>query len=1018
MAIVNVLKTDTFDSWRISTNDLGAQLGDNALLVANTTLESDNAVDAILEVLVKAEYEVGDITTLTTNSSNLVNAINEHDAEMGVLSTLTTTSKNHLVGSINELDAELGVLSTLTTTAKGTIVSSINELDSDIGALSTLNTTATNNVVSSINSLLALEDSRYGNTLKLDLTHSTVGGNNNSTQEILSNVSMPAGKTLTIDGTLDIANGTLIVGGAGGTLNIQTTFLALGDVDATVASSGGVIVSRGKFGSTPRPDVRVYWDEPTKNWTVKKLDDDGTSVITPFLIDSHNLKNLIVNNTENGIAVTYDGNANKFNFDVNDFTITLTGDVTGSGTVTNLGNVSIEATIPNNRVVLGADTQGNYIATMSAAADSGITLTGNSGETAAVTVAVNNTVVRTLGVQSIAGVKTFSEKPVFSSGITTNDSSTMHSLEVSNDLTVNGNFTVLGTVTTVNTETINLADNVITLNSNYIGNSPSENGGIEIERGTLTNVSLVWNESTDKWTFSDQTSTYDVIGQVLAGAGMSGGGQGPSITISHADTSSQASVNNSGGVVVQDIALDTFGHISSITSYDLDGRYYTETESDSLYPRKNGIGATGTWGIGISGNAATSTTATRLAAARTITCGGDLTGSVLFDGSANVVLNAEVINDSHSHTSSTITGFVESVQDVVGGMFTAPNIENGISIYYDDTNGKIQSDVNDFSITLAGAVSGSATINNLGSVTINTTVSNDTHSHDSRYYTEAEADSRFVNATGDTMTGRLVVPAGTSGGIAFPDNSFGGTGDNASITLRTNGGETTVLTIQSGNDADDIVNVVVPSQSGLRVNDAVVWNSGNDGSGSGLDADTLDGQHLTNLDARYINAGGDTMTGNFYTTHIYPLANSTYNIGAATGRYNVMYANVFNGTATSANYADLAEKYLADDEYSVGTVVMIGGEKEITLAEPGCRALGVVSENPAFMMNSELEGGTYIALKGRVPVKVVGKVKKGQRLIADVDGYSSTIGDKCDAFAIALESSDDEGRKLIEAVIL
>lgn len=75
-------------------------------------------------------------------------------------------------------------------------------------------------------------------------------------------------------------------------------------------------------------------------------------------------------------------------------------------------------------------------------------------------------------------------------------------------LTVSGNLTVSGTVTTVNTETINLADNIITLNSNYIGSTPTENGGIEVERGTIANVSLVWNESTDRWTFTNDGSTF------------------------------------------------------------------------------------------------------------------------------------------------------------------------------------------------------------------------------------------------------------------------------------------------------------------------------------------------------------------------------------------------------------------------------------------------------------------------------------------------------------------------------
>lgn len=90
-------------------------------------------------------------------------------------------------------------------------------------------------------------------------------------------------------------------------------------------------------------------------------------------------------------------------------------------------------------------------------------------------------------------------------------------------------------------------------------------------------------------------SVYDATIGVLAGGGMSGGGYfttnqsfNENVTISHADTSSQGSVNNSSGTVIQDITLDTYGHITAIGSVNLDGRYYTESESDGRYAYKAG----------------------------------------------------------------------------------------------------------------------------------------------------------------------------------------------------------------------------------------------------------------------------------------------------------------------------------------------------------------------------------------------------------------------------------------------
>lgn len=81
---------------------------------------------------------------------------------------------------------------------------------------------------------------------------------------------------------------------------------------------------------------------------------------------------------------------------------------------------------------------------------------------------------------------------------------------IGNNLTVTGDLLVSGTTTTINTETINLADNVIVLNSNATG-AAAEDAGIEVERGDDTNVSILWNETTDRWTFTNDGSTYNNI---------------------------------------------------------------------------------------------------------------------------------------------------------------------------------------------------------------------------------------------------------------------------------------------------------------------------------------------------------------------------------------------------------------------------------------------------------------------------------------------------------------------------
>ena len=94
-----------------------------------------------------------------------------------------------------------------------------------------------------------------------------------------------------------------------------------------------------------------------------------------------------------------------------------------------------------------------------------------------------------------------------------NDLTVTTDLAVGNDVVITGDLTVNGTTTTVNSNTVNIGDSIITLNSDETG-TPSQNGGIEIERGTATNQSLLWNESTDKWSTYDG-STYTPIIQDL-----------------------------------------------------------------------------------------------------------------------------------------------------------------------------------------------------------------------------------------------------------------------------------------------------------------------------------------------------------------------------------------------------------------------------------------------------------------------------------------------------------------------
>lgn len=149
--------------------------------------------------------------------------------------------------------------------------------------------------------------------------------------------------------------------------------------------------------------------------------------------------------------------------------------------------------------------------------------------------------------------------------------------------------------------------------------------------------------------------------------------------------------------------------------------------------------------------------------------------------------------------------------------------------------------------------------------------------------------------------------------------------------------------------------------------------------------------------------------------------NGVGNIGSAANQWNVVFAR-----ANSALYADLAEKYAADEYYEPGTVLEIGGEKEVTKTTTfaSTKIIGVVSTNPAVIMNSgeNSEYSTQVALTGRVPCKVIGKITKGDLICSsDVAGVATALpADKYSPGCVvgkALENFDGAGQGTIEVLV-
>jgi hypothetical protein len=174
---------------------------------------------------------------------------------------------------------------------------------------------------------------------------------------------------------------------------------------------------------------------------------------------------------------------------------------------------------------------------------------------------------------------------------------------------------------------------------------------------------------------------------------------------------------------------------------------------------------------------------------------------------------------------------------------------------------------------------------------------------------------------------------------------------------------------------------------------------------------TVTGGNITTAGALTVNSGGAA------TAIVNGAGNAVGNIGSSSSYFNTVFAK-----ATSAQYADLAEKYTADAEYAPGTVVVFGGTHEVTVdaTDADRRVAGVVSTNPSYIMNGGLEGEfvATVALTGRVPCRVVGIVRKGDMMVAAGNGKARSETDPRVGTVIGKALEDFDGAEgTIEVVV-
>jgi len=223
----------------------------------------------------------------------------------------------------------------------------------------------------------------------------------------------------------------------------------------------------------------------------------------------------------------------------------------------------------------------------------------------------------------------------------------------------------------------------------------------------------------------------------------------------------------------------------------------------------------------------------------------------------------------------------------------------------------------------------------------------------------------------------------TSGVLSILNDTGMVVGVDSDLTVGVSGSDVTIANATS--DGDILIKV---NDGGVVSTAMTIDGATNRVLVAGAPTDNLGVATKSYVDSAVSSAGALSLAGGTMTGDI--LVSGTVNFGSAGNRVATVYATTFNGEATSAQYADLAENFRPDTSYAPGTIVALGGVEEITAVneELSSNVFGVVSSKPAYLMNSAQEGGAPVAVAGRVPVRVVGMVNKGDRLVSAGNGMA------------------------------
>jgi hypothetical protein len=651
--------------------------------------------------------------------------------------------------------------------------------------------------------------------------------------------------------------------------------------------------------------------------------------------------------------------------------LSVTGAVSGasasvSGGVT-AASVAGGVITGSSASVTGTVTAASLVGTITTASQTNITSVGTLGSLS-VTGNVTGGNITTVGTATISGF-TINGNTIVSSGATlTLDPAGPGG--TNGVVVIQGNLQVEGTTTTINSNTVTTNDLVISVANNAINSSAANGGGYEVGPLTGPYISWLYNNIANTWVSSAGISAVGNItgayiygnGSTLTGLQSFVGATGPT-GATGPQGATGVSVTGATGTTGGVGATGSTGPTGGVGATGSTGPTGTTggvgaTGSTGPTGTTGGVGATGatgtqgtTGGVGATGaTGPTGTTggvgATGATGVTGTTGGVGATGATGVTGTTGGVGATGATGSFSGNLTANINGQGYSISNVA--VISATGNITGANIIASGTSGNI---------TGANVIS-ATTINATGTIT------------GGNLTTAGAINSASMTATGTVLWGSSASRTQTkddAGSIASKSGFF----ETASPVNYYAGASSWqhMLEARHSNDANNYALQI----AGSFFDQILYFRKTN---GSGTTAWSKFAVEATTPAFTGITNSGSSGTGN---------------IGASGATFNTIFAK-----ATSAQYADLAEMYAADEKYSPGTVVEFGGSSEITISTKSHSSAiaGIISTNPSYLMNSALdcEHAVEVALTGRVPCQVVGTIRKGDRLVAsELPGVATVL---------------------------